>query len=228
MADRKLRVRRSAGEVIRRSISMKSYIFKATLIIGIVFISVLPIAYAQDNAVPNQATSPYSAGVQQYSSPIGPGVGQQQYDSPIGPTNEVQQYSSPIGPGSDSSPGLPNPGSDSSPGLPPSNTFTLHNPLDPHITSVGGLVQTVIDVVSYILVLFGILALVWTGLQYVLAQGNSDRIKELHKTLLAIVIGIAIVIGARVIVQVVINTLKATNVINSSTLNQVQNAATGN
>jgi uncharacterized protein involved in response to NO len=68
----------------------------------------------------------------------------------------------------------------------------------------------------------------WTGLQYVLAQGNSDRIKELHKTLLAIVIGIAIVIGARVIVQVVINTLKATNVINSSTLNQVQNAATGN
>jgi len=90
------------------------------------------------------------------------------------------------------------------------------------------LVQTIIDVISYILVLFGILALVWTGLQYVLAQGNSDRIKELHKTLLAIVIGIAIVIGARVIVQVVINTLKATNVINSSTLNQVQNAATGN
>lgn len=107
-------------------------------------------------------------------------------------------------------------------------TFYLHSPLDPHITSVGGLVQTVIDVVSYILVLFGILALVWTGLQYVLAQGNSDRIKELHKTLLAIVIGIAIVIGARVIVQVVINTLQAANVINSSTFNQVHNAATGN
>jgi|GEM_PF-4396365 hypothetical protein len=109
-----------------------------------------------------------------------------------------------------------------------SGTFTLHSPLDPKITSVGGLVQTFIDVISYILILFGILALMWTGLQYVLAQGNSDRIKELHKTLLAIVIGIAIVIGARVIVQVVINTLKATNVINSSTLNQVQNAATGN
>jgi len=107
-------------------------------------------------------------------------------------------------------------------------TFTLHSPLDPKITSVGGLVQTIIDVISYILVLFGILALVWTGLQYVLAQGNSDRIKELHKTLLAIVIGIAIVISARVIVQVVINTLKAANVVNSSTLNQVQNAAAGN
>jgi hypothetical protein len=206
---------------------------KATLIIGIVFISALPIASAQDNAVPNQATSPYSAGVQQYSSPIGPGVGQQQYSSPIGPGVGQQQYDSPIGPGNSSSganTGNSSAGDNTGNSSAGTNvgTFTLHNPLDPHITSVGGLVQTVIDVVSYILVLFGILALVWTGLQYVLAQGNSDRIKELHKTLLAIVIGIAIVIGARVIVQVVINTLQAANVVNSSTFNQVHNAATGN
>jgi hypothetical protein len=39
-----------------------------------------------------------NAGVQQYSSPIGPTNEVQQYSSPIGPTNETQQYDSPIGP----------------------------------------------------------------------------------------------------------------------------------
>ena len=108
-----------------------------------------------------------------------------------------------------------------------STTFTLQSPLDPKVTSIGGLVQTFIDVISYILILFAVLMLVYTGLQYILAQGNSERIKELHKKLLWIVVGVAIVIGARVIIEVVINTLSAAHVINSSTFNQVQSAATG-
>jgi hypothetical protein len=175
---------------------MKSYIFKATLIIGIVFISVLPIVYAQDANGNNAVTTYVPTANNAVTTPV---------------------------PTANNAVTTPVPGASNNTG-----TFTLHNPLDPKITSVGGLVQTIIDVISYILVLFGILALVWTGLQYVLAQGNSERIKELHKTLLAIVIGIAIVIGAPVIVQVVINTLKAANVVNSSTFNQVQNAAAGN
>ncbi len=119
----------------------------------------------------------------------------------------------------------PNPGN--SAGQSNTGTFTLQNPLGSKVTSLAGLVQTFVDVVSYILILFAILMLVWTGLQYILAQGNSDRIKELHKQLLWIVIGVAIVISARVIVDVVINTLKVANVINPSTLQQVQNAAHG-
>ena len=201
---------------------------KVTLITSVFLASTLSIAYAQDvNTVPNQASSPYSTSDMNGNGVLAPTAPIYQLGSGSSDNNGCANGSCVLAPAS----GGQAPIAPASGGQAPvsnSKTFYLHSPLDPHITSVGGLVQTVIDVISYILVLFGILALVWTGLQYVLAQGNSERIKELHKTLLAIVIGIAIVIGARVIVQVVINTLKATNVINSSTLNQVQNAATGN
>jgi heme/copper-type cytochrome/quinol oxidase subunit 2 len=109
-----------------------------------------------------------------------------------------------------------------------STPFTLQNPLGSNVTSLAGLIQTFVDLVSYILILFAVLMLVYTGLQYILAQGNSERIKELHKQLLWIVIGAAIVIGARLIVDIVINTLQAANVVNSSTLQSVKNAASGN
>ena len=103
----------------------------------------------------------------------------------------------------------------------------LSDPLSSKIKSVGDLVQTIAQIFAYIAVIIGVLALIWTGLQYVLAQGNSERIKELKSQLLWIVVGIAIVIGARIIIGIVINTLSATGTVDQNIINNAQNALNG-
>jgi hypothetical protein len=107
----------------------------------------------------------------------------------------------------------------------PGKTFTLQNPL--RVDSIGGLIESFVEVFSYIIVLFGVLALVYVGLQYILARGNPKRMAELSSWLLWIVIGIAVVIGARIIVSVVINTLGASGVVNQGVIQSANNAING-
>ncbi len=104
-------------------------------------------------------------------------------------------------------------------------TVTLQNPLK--VNSVGELIQNFVDIFTYLVILFAVLMLIWVGLQYVLARGNAQKMTENSQRLLYIVIGIAIVIGARLMVQIVINTLKATGTVNTSVLNNANNAAQG-
>ena len=98
----------------------------------------------------------------------------------------------------------------------------ISNPLQAN--TIGDIVNTGTSIFSYVVVLFGVLALIYTGLQYVLAQGNAEKVKELKTQLLWIVIGIAIVIGSRIIVSVVINTLSATGIVNQNVINSAQSA----
>ncbi|MGC9605581.1 MAG: pilin [Minisyncoccia bacterium] len=104
----------------------------------------------------------------------------------------------------------------------PSGTFSLQNPLQ--FTTVGDLINGFLQIFSYVAVLFAVLMLVWVGLQFVLARGNPERMKVLKNWLLWIVIGAAIVIGARIIVSVVINTLGSTGAVNQNILNSANNA----
>lgn len=108
-----------------------------------------------------------------------------------------------------------------------SQTTTLQNPLK--VDSIGGLVQNFVEIFSYIVVLLAVLVLIYIGFQYIMAsaQGNSSKIKELHSWLLWTVVGLAVVIGARVAVQVVINTLSATHTINQNVLDSATKAASG-
>jgi len=109
-----------------------------------------------------------------------------------------------------------------------SNVFYLQNPLSSKFNSVGGLVQGFLEIFSYIVVLFAVLALIWVGLKFVLAQGNPEEMKKLKDWLLWIVVGVAIVIGARIIVSVVINTLQATGTVNQNVIDNANNALNGN
>lgn len=104
------------------------------------------------------------------------------------------------------------------------STFAITNPLNAN--SIGEVVLSFIQIFSYVVILLAVLCLIYVGFQYILAsaQGDSGKIKELHGYLLYIVIGIAIVIGARVIVEVVINTLAATGTVNSGVINGARNA----
>lgn len=108
------------------------------------------------------------------------------------------------------------------------NMFYIQNPLNPRFNSVGGLINGFLEIFSYLVILFAVLMLIWVGLQFVLAQGKPDRMKELKNWLLWIVVGVAIVIGARIIVAVVINTLQATGVVNQGVIQNANNALRAN
>ena len=108
-----------------------------------------------------------------------------------------------------------------------SNTFYLQNPLSSKFNSVGGLVQGFLEIFSYIVALFAVLMLIWVGLQFVLAQGNPGKMQELKDWLLWIVVGVAIVIGARIIVSIVLNTLSTTGTVSPSVIQNANNALNG-
>lgn len=102
---------------------------------------------------------------------------------------------------------------------------TLQNPLK--VNSIGELVKSAAQVFTYLAVLFGVLMLVWTGLQFILAQGNPTKLSGLKTKLLYIIIGLAVVIGARIIIEVVINTLAATGTIDQGIINNALDASSG-
>lgn len=105
-----------------------------------------------------------------------------------------------------------------------SGSFSLQNPLSNKYKTVGGLVGGFMEYFSYLVILFAVLALIYVGLQFVLAQGKPDKMKELKGWLGWIIVGVAIVIGARILVNVVINTLQATGAVNPNVINSANNA----
>ena len=96
----------------------------------------------------------------------------------------------------------------------------LQNPLA--VDSISGLIQKFVEIFSYFVIILAVLALIWVGNQFVLAQGKPDRLKELKTWLAYIMIGVAIVVGAQIMINIIINTLAATGVVNQDTLNAIQ------
>ncbi|MFA6404459.1 MAG: hypothetical protein WCW03_00405 [Candidatus Paceibacterota bacterium] len=98
------------------------------------------------------------------------------------------------------------------------NTITLKNPLKPEINSVGAIVSEGVKIFSYVVVLFAVIVLIWVGLQFILARGNAEELKKLKLWLTWVVVGVAIVIGARIIIELVINTLSSTNLVDQNVI----------
>ncbi len=105
----------------------------------------------------------------------------------------------------------------------PPTTATLQNPLT-KVTSIGDLVKSGLQVFSYIAVLFAVMMLIVVGFQYIMARGNPEAVTKASMWLLYIVIGLAIVIGARIAVTIVINTMSATGVVDPNVIQSAQNA----
>lgn len=108
-----------------------------------------------------------------------------------------------------------------------SQIFTLKNPLK--VDSVGGLINAFLEIITYILIIFAVLMIIWTGFQFVYnaAMGNSSKLTELRSRLLWLVAGVAILIGARVIIQVVINTISATGSVSPQVIESANRAVQG-
>jgi hypothetical protein len=102
------------------------------------------------------------------------------------------------------------------------STFTLQNPLK--VNSVSDIILTFMEAASYLAVLFAVLMLIYVGLRFVLARGDSAELTKRKEQLLWIVIGVAVIIGARILISVIINTLSATGTVNPSIIQNAQNA----
>ena len=77
----------------------------------------------------------------------------------------------------------------------PNNIFTL--------------IYKAIRGLTNILIPLAVLAIIWAGLQFVVAQGNESKITNAKKTLTNVLIGVALIVGARVIVEM-INAIRLT------------------
>jgi|ERR1035437_583486 hypothetical protein len=82
--------------------------------------------------------------------------------------------------------------------------------------SIQDLIYLIVSIVTYIGMILAILALIWVGFKFVAAQGNSEKLTEARRQFMYVVIGVAILIGAAAITDVVKTTLTSAGVVNSS------------
>ncbi len=102
--------------------------------------------------------------------------------------------------------------------------MTITNPLSSKFDSVGALVNGFAQIFTYVVVIFAVLALVYVGFRFVLTRGDTKEMTKLRDWLFYIVIGVAVVIGARIIISIVINTLSATGTVSPSVIQGANNA----
>lgn len=74
-------------------------------------------------------------------------------------------------------------------------------------TTVGGLIIAVIQVLLNILLAVAVLAIIMGGYMYITSAGKEEQAKKGRQTLLYAIIGLAVIIMARVLVGVVYGTI---------------------
>ena len=84
-------------------------------------------------------------------------------------------------------------------------TPTLQNPLN--ASSIQEVILLAVDLAIYIGTAFAVLVLIFIGFKFVLAQGNPEKLKEARRWFLWVIVGLAILIISKVMVEIVKNTL---------------------
>lgn len=70
------------------------------------------------------------------------------------------------------------------------------------------LIKNVVDIIMQIGLVVAVVAIIWAGFLYVTAQGSEEKVKKAHSIFLWTIVGVAIILGAKVIVEVVKNFFK--------------------
>lgn len=93
---------------------------------------------------------------------------------------------------------------------PASAPSTISNPLGPNNTNVQAILIDLMNLVATVGAIVVVFFIIYSGYKFVTARGNPEKIEEAKKTFYATVIGGAILLGADVIANVVVNTVKTT------------------
>jgi hypothetical protein len=94
----------------------------------------------------------------------------------------------------------------------------LQNPLK--AKNVTDLLFSLVDILIFLGVIVAVFMFVFIGFKFVMAQGNSDALKEARQWFLYAVIGTAILISSKVIVEGIKNTLTSAGVVNENLFNK--------
>jgi len=89
-----------------------------------------------------------------------------------------------------------------------SSGATIQNPLgskNSDVKSVLGLIMNIVSLIGGIVVAFFI---IFSGFKFVMAKGNPGELEKAKEMFYATVIGAAILLGAGIIAQVVVNTVE--------------------
>lgn len=84
----------------------------------------------------------------------------------------------------------------------------LENPAS-KFSSVSALISTFVDWIINLGIVAVTLAFVYVGFQFVAARGNADQIKKSRDAFFWTVIGTLVLIGGKVLVEVIKNTLQS-------------------
>jgi hypothetical protein len=87
---------------------------------------------------------------------------------------------------------------------------TIDNPLGAKNTSVQALLLKVMNLVAIVGGIVVVFFIIYSGFTLVMARGNPEGLKKGKEMLFATIIGGAILLGADVIANVVVSTVKAT------------------
>lgn len=98
-------------------------------------------------------------------------------------------------------------GNPGGPGGNPGVNVVINNPFSGG-SSLFALMKTIVNkIILPIGGVLAVLAFVYSGFLYVMAQGNESKIKEAHKALLYTSIGTAVLLGSWVLANVICNTI---------------------
>jgi hypothetical protein len=100
----------------------------------------------------------------------------------------------------------------------PQTFATLQNPLK--AKSVTDLLYSIVDLVIVIGLIFAVLMFIFIGFKFVLARGDSGALKEARQWFLWAVVGTAVLISSKVIVEVVKKTFISAGVVNEDLFNK--------
>ena len=82
---------------------------------------------------------------------------------------------------------------------------TIQNPLE--ADTIPGLIADILDVVITIGFFISVFFIIYAGFLFVTAQGNDEKLSKAKTTFLWTIVGVAILLGAKVLANVVCGTL---------------------
>lgn len=85
---------------------------------------------------------------------------------------------------------------------------TLQNPLV-NINSFSELIEAILDIVVKIGVPIALLAIIYSGFLFVVAQGNEEKLETAKKALLWTVVGTGVLLGAWILAEAIQTTITA-------------------
>lgn len=93
----------------------------------------------------------------------------------------------------------------------PDNSIKLVNPLGGNdgVRSLPELVESLLRIVLTVGTPLVALAIIYTGFQFIAAQGNPEALSKARKSLVVVIIGAAILLGAYVIAEAIVGTINA-------------------